>query len=79
MCIRDRNYILTAEPGINDAAANPSSTTSGIEAAAPEIRGEIEFRNLTFTYPTSGSGDGRGEPVLREINLRVPAGSAVRM
>jgi ATP-binding cassette subfamily B protein len=43
----------------------------------PEIRGEIEFRNLTFTYPTSGKADGRGEPVLRDINLRVPAGSTL--
>ena len=67
------NYILHAEPSINDSSAQASSTTK----AEPEIRGEIEFRNLTFTYPTSGNADGRGEPVLRDINLRVPAGSTL--
>jgi len=66
------NYILAAEPGIDDTAAQPPSSP-----AAAEIRGEIEFRNLTFTYPTSGNGDGRGEPVLRDIHLHVPAGSTL--
>lgn len=71
------NYILTAEPNINDASVEASSTTSVVAVSEPEIRGEIEFRNLTFTYPTSGNSDGRGEPVLRDINLRVPAGSTL--
>ncbi|MGB0034169.1 MAG: ABC transporter ATP-binding protein, partial [Candidatus Acidiferrales bacterium] len=65
------NYILEAEPGINDGAVQPPSGAT----AANEIRGEIEFRHLTFTYPTAG--DGRGEPVLRDISLRVPAGSTL--
>ncbi|MGH9780787.1 MAG: ABC transporter ATP-binding protein, partial [Candidatus Acidiferrales bacterium] len=50
------------------------------------IRGDIEFRDLTFTYPTVRSGDGSkspmnpknagaSEPVLRDINLHIPAGS----
>jgi len=63
------NYILTAEPSIADAA----------EAAAtkqPGIRGEIEFRHLDFTYPTATNGSA-GVPVLRDINLRVPAGSTL--
>jgi ATP-binding cassette, subfamily B, multidrug efflux pump len=34
-----------------------------------EIEGEIEFRGLNFGY--------EGKPVLREVNLRVPAGSSV--
>ena len=34
------------------------------------IRGEVELRNLTFAY-------GAGEPVLREITLRVPAGGSL--
>jgi len=34
-----------------------------------EIRGDIEFRNLTFAY--------NGRPVLRGINLRIPAGQTV--
>jgi len=33
---------------------------------------------LTFTYPTSGNGDGvSGGPVLRDINLEIPAGSTL--
>ena len=63
------NYILSAEPGITDTA----------EAAAgrgPEIGGEIEFRRLTFTYPTATNGSA-GVPVLRDINLRVPEGSTL--
>ena len=35
-----------------------------------EIHGEIEFRNLNFAYP-------RGEPVLKNISLKVPRGSTV--
>jgi ATP-binding cassette, subfamily B, multidrug efflux pump len=80
------NYILDATPEISDArlpAAVPSRQRE------EEIRGEIEFRNLTFTYPTKRTGNGanpagaaakpgaENEPVLRDINLRVPAGSTV--
>jgi ATP-binding cassette, subfamily B, multidrug efflux pump len=71
------NYILDAKPGISDATAQRT------EDAA--IKGEIEFRNLTFTYPTTRSGNGMqsaksvgaNEPVLRNINLHIPAGSTV--
>ena len=38
------NYILDSEPKISDA--NVTRDDGG------EIRGEIEFRDLTFTYPT---------------------------
>jgi ATP-binding cassette subfamily B protein len=72
------NYILDSEPNINDAAvAQPMPT---------EIRGEIEFRNLTFTYPTVRSDtDGTrsdpaaasNKPVLQDISLHVPAGTIV--
>jgi ATP-binding cassette subfamily B protein len=55
------NYVLTAAPEINDAGARA--------ADGAELRGEIEFRNLTFAY--------NGTPVLREISLRVPAGSTL--
>jgi ATP-binding cassette subfamily B multidrug efflux pump len=70
------NYILDSEPKINNAAV-----TSGKIAG---IRGEIEFRNLTFTYPTlrsetdgaKGNGEGAAnKPVLQDISLHVPAGS----
>src|ERR1700688_2178760 len=70
------NYILDSEPKINDAEAGRGKLA--------EIRGEIEFRNLTFTYPTVRSdvegakSNGTAEvnkPVLQDISLHVPAGS----
>jgi ATP-binding cassette subfamily B multidrug efflux pump len=81
------NYILTAEAGINDAGAtsvDPSASRlqprdgDWSEPAAPEstIRGEIEFRHLTFTYPTASNGS-KDTPVLQDINLRIPAGSTL--
>ena len=70
------NYVLRAKPLIDDRAARAAD-------GAP-IRGEIEFRDLTFRYPTSRSqanGSGASEeanaPVLRDIRLRVPAGSTL--
>lgn len=36
----------------------------------PPLRGEIEFRNLTFSYVP-------GTPVLHDINLHIPAGSSL--
>jgi ATP-binding cassette subfamily B multidrug efflux pump len=81
------NYIMNAEPGIRDSSA-PARTPSdrydmrpnGDAPPAPAsstIRGDIQFRNLTFTYPTSGSEPQAGEPVLHDINLHVPAGSTL--
>ena len=43
-------YILNAQPNIDDRDAKVP--------ADKEVRGEIEFRDLTFTYPTMLSGDG---------------------
>jgi ATP-binding cassette subfamily B protein len=75
------SYILNAQPAINDH-----------EACVPPdvpVRGDIEFRHLTFAYPTAsgngssrsrstGSGNGTGsEAVLRDVDLRVPAGSTL--
>jgi ATP-binding cassette subfamily B protein len=37
------------------------------------LRGELEFRNLTFAY----AGDEAREPALRDVVLRVPAGSTL--
>jgi ATP-binding cassette, subfamily B, multidrug efflux pump len=74
------NFILTAKPNIDDRSATlPKDATP---------HGEIEFRNLTFTYPTSlsgvngsnGSGKSNGSgphAVLSDINLTIPAGSTL--
>jgi ATP-binding cassette subfamily B multidrug efflux pump len=43
----------------------------GLASAPPMLAGEIEFRNLCFTYPTGGP------EVLHGINLRIPAGSSL--
>ena len=72
------NYILDVEPRISDAGARKEPQAI--------IQGEIEFRNLTFTYPTTRSGNGTqaaassknapaNEPVLKNINLHIPGGS----
>jgi len=53
--------ILDEAPRIRDPEA---------PAAPAALRGEVEFRGLDFAY------DG-GPPVLREIELRVPAGTTV--
>ena len=73
------NYILTAEPNIDDRHAKVPEGTKPL--------GEIEFRHLTFTYPTTLSGAGSNSasksngsgphPVLRNIDLKVPAGSTL--
>ena len=72
------NHILDAKPGIDDRGVRSNHPAA--------IRGEIEFRNLTFTYPTTRSGEsakapasanaiGENEAVLRNIHLRIPTGS----
>jgi ATP-binding cassette subfamily B protein len=55
--------LLQAEPTINDSAADPSIS------ADAQLRGEIEFRNLDFSYAET--------PVLRGVNLKIPAGSSL--
>ena len=55
--------IFRAQPDIDDQAvpAQPVKT----------LRGEIEFRNLTFAY--------NGRPVLKNLNLHIPAGKSVAL
>jgi len=52
--------LLKQQPSIADA---PTATDT-------PVNGEIEFRNLTFSYPD-------GPPVLQDINLRIPAGTSL--
>jgi ATP-binding cassette, subfamily B, multidrug efflux pump len=85
------NYILKAQPNIRNSAVLQEETlpagvrgngqpseSSGEEGVTPKstIRGEIEFRHLTFAYPSS-SNSTLGSPVLYDINLRIPAGSTL--
>jgi ATP-binding cassette subfamily B protein len=54
------NSILETEPTIEDAA---------IVHEQPPIKGEIEFRNLSFAY--------NGRPVLEDIDLRIGQGTTI--
>ncbi len=53
------NEIMNEEPVIKDAPG----------AADRDIAGQIEFRNLNFSY--------NGKPVLHDVNLRIPSGSSL--
>ncbi|MBI1941792.1 MAG: ATP-binding cassette domain-containing protein, partial [Acidobacteria bacterium] len=55
------NTVFLAQPEIDDR---------DVAAEAPKsLRGEIEFRHLTFSY--------NGKPTLKDVNLRIPAGRTV--
>jgi ATP-binding cassette subfamily B protein len=54
------NYIFDTDSDVRDKP--------GVGGAL-DIQGEIEFRNLSFTY--------NGKPVLKDISLRIPQGSTV--
>jgi len=58
------NQILVEKPEIADGPEVGEK-----ERAATQIEGEIEFRNLNFSY--------NGTPVLHDVNLKVPAGSSL--
>jgi ATP-binding cassette subfamily B protein len=55
--------LLQAEPAINDSAADVSIPADAV------LHGEIEFRNLNFSYAET--------PVLRGVSLKIPAGSSL--
>ena len=59
--------LLRAKPAIDDAAADPSIPADAV------LRGEIEFRDLSFSY---GGASGQAE-VLRKVSLKIPAGSSL--
>jgi ATP-binding cassette, subfamily B, multidrug efflux pump len=60
--------LLSDKPTIDDAVADASI------AADLTLRGDIEFRNLDFSY--SDSDAGRAE-VLHSLSLKIPAGSSL--
>ena len=65
------NEILSQQPEIADEAALALDNGAPGEDArlSTSIQGEIEFRNLNFSY--------NGTSVLKDINLRIPAGSSL--
>lgn len=80
------NYILEAVPKIDDSNARRRA------AGEEEILGDIEFRNLTFSYPTArpanqvpiagslaAGSNGQHGPVnvLENISVEIPAGTTL--
>jgi ATP-binding cassette subfamily B multidrug efflux pump len=60
--------LLSDKPAIDNAEADSSIP------ADLKLRGDIEFRDLSFSY--SGSDSGRSE-VLHSLSLKIPAGSSL--
>jgi len=63
------NEILVEKPEIEDREEIQVKSSTSETLAPTQIRGEIEFRHLKFSYGST--------PVLHDINLRVPAGSSL--
>jgi ATP-binding cassette subfamily B protein len=69
--------LLQQQPSIDDRDADPAISLHA------QLRGEIEFRNLSFSYgqsPVLHSPDKEpsvGIPILRDVSLRIPAGSSL--
>jgi ATP-binding cassette subfamily B protein len=58
------NRIMETRPRVLDS---PQATS------LPHVRGEIEFRGVTFSYP------GTGRVVLRDLSFSIPAGSTAAL
>src|SRR5271168_3623744 len=54
---------------LNEILHEQPEIKDGTEAADRQVVGEIEFRGLNFAYD--------GKPVLRDLNLKIPAGSSM--
>jgi ATP-binding cassette subfamily B multidrug efflux pump len=64
--IADEDQRASSDDLRTSSAQVPSSTP---EARSASLRGEVEFCNLNFAY--------NGVPVLKDVNLRIPAGSSL--
>jgi ATP-binding cassette, subfamily B, multidrug efflux pump len=82
--------IMSEQPELTDTAvgAPPLSAAVADRVARidlpTEVRGDIEFRNLSFRYGNTllaaerGNGRAHGdEEVLKKVNLRIPAGTSL--
>jgi ATP-binding cassette subfamily B multidrug efflux pump len=61
--------ILSERPEIEDTEVIQLKNRTAESSVSTQIRGEIEFRHLNFSYNST--------PVLHDINLRIPAGSSL--
>ena len=61
--------ILSERPEIEDSEVIQLKNRTAESSVSTQIRGEIEFRHLNFSYNST--------PVLHDINLRIPAGSSL--
>jgi ATP-binding cassette subfamily B protein len=62
--------LMTERPAIDDAAADRSLTPG------TRLRGEIEFRHLSFAYTDT---EGKPVEVLHDISLEIPAGTSLAL
>lgn len=65
--------MIETEPEIQDSPAVISRYGDSFQPrreAWETVRGEVEFRNVSFRYP-------HGAPVLEQFNIRVPAGQSL--
>ncbi|NDQ56651.1 MAG: ABC transporter ATP-binding protein [Acidipila sp.] len=62
------DHILRVQPEIDDRAVQAP--------AGAAIRGEVEFRDLTFSHPAADVSNA-AHAILHNINLKIPAGSTV--
>jgi ATP-binding cassette, subfamily B, multidrug efflux pump len=74
--VKDESLVAGAHSSASVGAHSPSlvgarspSSADGDGASATPIRGELEFRHLSFSY--------NGTPVLKDINLQIPAGGSL--
>ena len=66
------NTARTAFRSINDLMKKPRDRDEEENPLSrPTLKGEIEFKNVTFTYP------GAKEPVLKDLNFKIKAGEKV--
>jgi ATP-binding cassette, subfamily B, multidrug efflux pump len=63
------NELLIEEPTIDDRDADPEVP------ADLKLSGEIEFRDLTFAYPTDSAA--KPVEVIHNISLKIPAGGSL--
>jgi len=56
---------------IREILEHPVDIDDAEDATEKEIKGDIEFRNVSFTYP------GSSEPAIKDININIKAGQQV--